>query len=164
MSAVRLTSATVTDPESIVRPNWFVKVTLPEGPASEMVSFLYRCVMSKVFRRGLPNSNAHELLLGKISNDPSIEAPPTCMVPIHLPSEGTNNPFAMRRMRLDFFSFDSLCFLVAKTFKSITLIVAPSSKTPRNRTISPFGPSNATPWMKGLLSSNKYFPDSVATV
>ena len=165
MSAVTLMPTRAADIESIVQLNWLNNVmTFPEDPLSEIVLFLYRCVISKVRRSGFPNSNAHKFPLGKISNTPSNVTPPTSMFPIHLPSEGTNTPFTMRRMRLDCFGFESLCFTMAKALESIALMDAPSSNTPRKRTTLPFSPLSATPWMNGSLSPSRHFPDSVANV
>ena len=49
MSAVMLTPARAVDIKSIV---WLDNVTIPKGPLSEMVSFLYWCVISKVCKSG----------------------------------------------------------------------------------------------------------------
>ena len=92
------------------------------------MSLTYSCEAENSLRRGFPNKASHAPWLGNILNGPLPLAPPTIMVPVHVPSKGVRVPLAI------WSTFDYLphrdirSFIGLKISVSMMLTMAPSLK------------------------------------
>ena len=118
-----------------------------------IVSPTYLCDALKACSSGLPNKVSQAPLLGKISKVPLVWAVPTVTIPVQDPSDRTRFPFAIFRTFTDGERGESCLSMESKVLLSMTLTMAPSSKTAQTLT-----PSLSSPTSSIFLSNGTSCP------
>ena len=81
----------------------------------------------KAHSNGFPKRNDHPSWLLKTLNVPVALISSTCMVPVHVASERTVTPFAIRRVHTEGCQPCSLCLIALNVAIDIAPVTAPSS-------------------------------------